>query len=76
MEPVRTFALVAAGGVVLAQLLPVAMADVGLWALGVFAIALVAPAGFERLVGIWADRAASPGLSSRDPSRILSLIHI
>ena len=70
MEPVRTFALVAAGGVVLAQLLPVAMADVGLWALGVFAIALVAPAGFERLVGAWASRSTSPGISGRDPSWI------
>ncbi len=49
LEPVRTFALVAAGVVVLTQLLPAAMADVGLWALGVFGIALVAPAGFERV---------------------------
>jgi uncharacterized membrane protein YraQ (UPF0718 family) len=70
LEPVRTFALVAAGGVVLAQLLPVAMADVGLWALGVFAIALVAPAGFERIVRFWADRSVSPGISGRDPSWI------
>ena len=50
LAPIRTFALVAAVAVVLAQLLPTALSEVGLWALGVFLIALVLPAGFERAV--------------------------
>lgn len=50
LSPIRTFALVAAVGVVLFQLLPAALGEVGLWALGVFIIALVLPAGFERLI--------------------------
>ncbi|MEE3326156.1 MAG: permease [Myxococcota bacterium] len=49
LPPIRTFALVAAVVVVLAQLLPAALGEVGLWALAVFLLALVLPAGFERL---------------------------
>ena len=67
LEPVRTFALVAAVVVVLTQLLPAAMADIGLWALGVFGIALVAPAGFERVVRFRSGRGSGP---RRDPSWI------
>ena len=62
LEPVRPFALVAAGVVVLTQLLPAAMSQVGLWALLVFGIGLVAPAGVESLVRNRAQRAGQgPG---------------
>jgi uncharacterized protein len=70
LEPVRTFALVAAGVVVLTQLLPAAMAEIGFWALGVFAVALVAPAGFERIVRHRAERGGSVASGGRDPSWI------
>lgn len=70
LEPVRSFALVAAGVVVLAQLLPAAMEDIGLWALAVFGVALVAPAGFERIVGRRSvSGPGAPGMR-RDPSWI------
>ena len=52
LPAIRTFALVAAAVVVLAQLLPDALAEVGLWALGVFLFALVLPAVFERIAGL------------------------
>ncbi|MDG2336272.1 MAG: permease [Myxococcota bacterium] len=68
LEPVRTFALVAAGVVVLAQLLPAAMSQVGLWALLVFGIGLVAPAGFERLVRNRAQRPGQGPGTGRDAS--------
>ena len=60
LPPIRTFALVAAVVVVLAQLLPAALSEVGLWALGVFIIALVMPAGFERLIKFSQRRKADP----------------
>jgi len=49
LSTVRTFALVASVVVVLAHLLPDALAELGMPALGVFALALLAPALFERL---------------------------
>ena len=59
LPPIRTFALVAAVAVVLAQLLPAALGEVGLWALGVFIVALVLPAGFERLIKFSQQRTGS-----------------
>jgi len=70
LEPVRTFALVAAGVVVLTQLLPAAMAQVGLWALGVFGVALVAPAGFERVARWRTARRGPTAQPALDPSWI------
>ncbi len=49
LSTIRTFALVASVVVVLAHLLPDALAELGMPALGVFALALLAPALFERL---------------------------
>lgn len=66
LAPVRTFALVAAVVVVLARLLPSALAEVGLWALAVFAVALVLPAGFERWIDASRRKRAAKG--GRDPS--------
>ncbi len=70
LEPVRTFALVAAGVVVLTQLLPAALGEVGLWALLVFAIALVAPAGFERIVRARTRTGGTGGSQRADSSWI------
>ncbi len=71
IQPVRTFALVAAVIVVLGQLLPAAMADLGLWALLVFGITLVLPAGFEWIGRISLARRSSGGESEqRDSSWI------
>ena len=57
---VRTFALVASVVVVLAHLLPDALAEVGMPALGVFAVALFFPAIFERIAHeAYQDRDAS-----------------
>ena len=49
LSTVRTFALVASVVVVLAHLLPDALAELGMPALGVFAVALFFPAMLERL---------------------------
>lgn len=49
LSTIRTFALVASVVVVLAHLLPDALAELGMPALGVFALALFAPALFERV---------------------------
>ena len=57
---------VAAVAVVLAHLLPAALGEVGLWALGVFIVALVLPAGFERLIKFSERRTAT--LAKQDAS--------
>ncbi len=49
LSTIRTFALVASVVVVLAHLLPDALAELGISALGVFAVALLVPALLERL---------------------------
>lgn len=68
LPPIRTFALVASVVVVLAQLLPTALEEVGLWALAVFLLALVLPAGFERLLRF--SRRRITGAESADASWI------
>jgi len=48
VSAITTFAMVSALAVVVAQLLPDALAEIGLWALLVFAVALVVPSLLER----------------------------
>ncbi len=58
--PIHTFALVAALAVVLAQMLPAALSVLGLQALAVFGLAMLAPGLLEKL----ADRGKKPGRPS------------
>lgn len=75
MGPLRTFALISALAVVVMHLLPIALAEIGGWAVLVFLFGLVAPEALGKLgETLWRARRSAPaGPQNAELRRVMAL---